>query len=686
MTCLVGKLIVGPGRAISAGPTSFLAVVFSCLRWLHRASSILLLLLFATPCVGQSWQHLGPPGGNVTSLETAHGIVYLGTPDGHIFGSSNRGERWELRARVSNRVDGVVQRIVADGGKRDRLLAAVWFQDVRQGGALFESVDGGWHWSSAGLVGEAVRALEHSESDPRVWVAGTRSGVFRSGDDARSWQRITRADDPELQNIDSLAIDPTNPEIIYVGTYHLPWKTLDGGKTWSSIASGMIDDSDVMSLHIDAKNPRRIFSSACSGIYRSDDAGLSWTKLQGIPYASRRTQQIIQDTKNPGTLYAATTQGLWRTSDYGENWKRITPQETIANALIVLADEKGARILVGMEAQGVMRSDDEASSFSDSNKGFSHRVIASIAADSSEPVHLLTRVEGFAGKLIETKDGGASWKEFPVALPPKPAAGLYSSSSGWWLSFADGGLARFDKQKGKWNFAKFRDALRRTIPSRKSSTRERSGGRPAARARIVLPQVTSFLESSGKILVATDDGLWASGQDESEFRRVAAKSLPRSIAYLSPGAQSALLAIAGNSVWTGDAGNILVWNQFATPQNAGRLLWLHEDSVSGIPIRVLGTQNGVFSTSENGEWRLVSNGLPAIASEPLSVSGSFWLLAMSNGGIYQSVDIGKTWQRVDTDAERGGTIGILPAPDHGFFIASKSEGLLRLSVAPPIDR
>ena len=90
----------------------------------------------------------------------------------------------------------------------------------------------------------------------------------------------------------------STPEIIYVGTYHLPWKTLDGGKTWSSIASGMIDDSDVMSLHIDAKNPRRIFSSACSGIYRSDDAGLSWTKLQGIPYASRRTQQIVQDTKN----------------------------------------------------------------------------------------------------------------------------------------------------------------------------------------------------------------------------------------------------------------------------------------------------------------------------------------------------------------------------------------------------
>jgi len=686
VTCLVRKLKVGPGRAVSAGPASFLAAGFSFLRWLHPSPSVVLLLVFATPCVGQSWQHLGPPGGNVTSLAAAHGIVYLGTPDGHIFGSSNRGERWELRGRVSGRLDGVVQRIVADGAKRDRLLAAVWFQGATEGGALFESLDGGWHWSAAGLPGEAVRALQHSESDPRVWVAGTRSGVFRSVDDARSWQRVTRADDPELQNIDSLAIDPTNPEIIYVGTYHLPWKTLDGGKTWSSIASGMIDDSDVMSLHIDAKNPRRIFSSACSGIYRSDDAGLSWTKLQGIPYASRRTQQIVQDTRNPGTLYAATTQGLWRTSDYGENWKRITPQETVANAVIVLADEKGARILAGMEAQGVLRSDDEASSFSDSNKGFSHRVIASIAADSRQPLHLLTRVLGFAGKLIETKDGGASWKEFPAALPPKPAASLYSSSSGWWLSFADGGLARFNEQKGNWKIVEFREAVPQAIPSRKSSSRARPGDRPAARARMVPPHLTAFLESSGKILVATDDGLWTSGQEGSEFRRVAAKSLPRSIAYLSPGAQGTLLAIAGNSVWTGDAGNAVVWNQFASPQNAGRLLWLREDSVNGIRIRILGTQNGVFATSKNGEWHLVSNGLPAIASEPLSVSGSVWLLAMSNGGIYQSVDIGKTWQRVDTDAERGGTIGILPVPDHGFFLASKSEGLLRLFVATPAER
>jgi photosystem II stability/assembly factor-like uncharacterized protein len=97
---------------------------------------------------------------------------------------------------------------------------------------------------------EAVRALEQSVSDPKSGVAGTRTGVFRSADDGQNWQQITRVDDAELLNVDSLAIDPRDARTIYVGTYHLPWKTTDGGKTWNSISAGMIDDSDIMSLRL----------------------------------------------------------------------------------------------------------------------------------------------------------------------------------------------------------------------------------------------------------------------------------------------------------------------------------------------------------------------------------------------------------------------------------------------------
>src|SRR5215471_4206347 len=264
----------GRGDGKLSAPAFFLAAI--------------VVMLPALPTRAQKWERLGPPGGIVISLAAGpDGTAYLGTPDGHVFASADRGEHWELRGRAGDRLDGVVVRIVPDPRAASRLLAALWFRGSA-GGGVFESKDGGRSWKLAGLGDQAVRALEQSLSEPKVWVAGTRTGVFRSVDDARSWQRITRADDLELQNVDSLAVDPRDSQTIYVGTYHLPWKTTDGGANWNAISAGMIDDSDVMSLHIDAREPRRIFSSACSGIYRSEDGGGSWTKLEGIPYASRR--------------------------------------------------------------------------------------------------------------------------------------------------------------------------------------------------------------------------------------------------------------------------------------------------------------------------------------------------------------------------------------------------------------
>jgi photosystem II stability/assembly factor-like uncharacterized protein len=672
----------GPEGELSAGPASFFKTGFSFLCAQLRAAAALLFLcpLLLFPCEGQVWQHLGPAGGNVISLTAAaDGSIYLGTADGHVFASSDRGEHWELRGRVGSRLDGVVQRIVAENGDPHRLLAGVRFQDSTQGGAVFESLDGARHWSSVGLAGEAVRALEHSESDPRVWIAGTRTGVFRSSDDARSWWRITPVDDPELQNVDSVAVDPGNPEIIYVGTYHLPWKTLDGGKTWASIASGMIDDSDVMSLRIDARDSRRIFSSACSGIYRSEDAGASWTKLQGIPYSSRRTQQIVQDPKDPRVLYAATTEGVWQTADYGESWRRSTPRETVANAMLVLPGTESTRVLAGMEAQGVLRSDDRGASFLPSNDGFSHRVIASLAARPGGPSHLLARADGFAGGLLETLDGGISWRALPAPAALKSPSGTYGTSSGFWLSFAQGGLAQFDSAKGQWRELPFREEIR-SANSTGRPTVARTAKRRTPRTRIVLPHVRFVLELPQKILVATDDGLWKCNNGESEFRRVPRGSLPRSVTSLSAGAGDSLLALAGNSAWMSDS-SALSWNAVAGPRNAGRLLWIREDPGNGEP-RTLGAENGVFAAAPDGSWRLLANGLPAIASTPLAVSGSVWLLAMSNAGVYQSADFGKSWQRIDSDAEQGTVSHLFAIPGGGFYVASQSEGLLRWSTAP----
>jgi photosystem II stability/assembly factor-like uncharacterized protein len=599
----------------------------------------------------------------VTSLAAASdGTVYLGTPDGHVFASGDSGEHWELRGRAGDRLDGVVQRIVVDARNPHRMLAALWFRDSR-GGGVFESGDGAKTWRLAGLQTEAVRALEQSASDRGVWIAGGRRGVFRSTDDAKSWQRITPAEDPELQNIDSLAIDPRDVQTVYVGTYHLPWKTTDGGKTWHSISAGMIDDSDVMSLRVDAQNPRRIFLSACSGIYRSEDGGESWTKLQGIPYSSRRTQQIVQDPANSQTLFAATTEGLWKTSDSGESWKRVTAREADANAVVVLPDRTGQILLAGTGAQGILRSDNGGTTFVASNGGFAHRVVTA-AAQAATGRDVLVQMEG-SPALMHSGDGGTTWTEMPAANPLGPVQKIFFASAVWWAAFSGGGLAEFDARLQRWREVPFREV--KTLARARRSAGSRTVTLPAK------PTVHFLVQYGGGLVASSRDALWILDEKKHQFRKAPAAGLPFPVASLSPGGNGGLLAIAAGELWSSESPG--AWKRLEPPAGAAGLLWVRGGSGFGSEM-LLGTPGGVFARERNG-WRLLARGLPSIASYAAACAESHCLIAMSNGGLYQSEESLQAFRRVDSDGERGRVNEILIEGKGSFLVGSEQEGMLR---------
>src|SRR5690242_15714893 len=219
-----------------------------------RRLSFSTLFVFAAAAVqAQTWKPLGPPGGDVPSLaaDPSHpGRLFLGTTDGHIFGSTDDGEHWTLLGRAGARQDSVITGMVVDPRDANLILASTRTQDPSAGGGIFRSADGGGTWSAAGLEGQAVRALAIAPSDADILVAGTLDGIYQSRDAGKSWERISPEHHQELRNLDSLAVDPRDPETIYAGTFHLPWETTDGGRTWRPIHEGMIDDSDVMSLFL----------------------------------------------------------------------------------------------------------------------------------------------------------------------------------------------------------------------------------------------------------------------------------------------------------------------------------------------------------------------------------------------------------------------------------------------------
>ena len=159
----------------------------------------------------------------------------------------------------------------------------------------------------------------------------------------------------EIHEIESLAVDPTDPQIVYAGTWHLPWKTEDGGATWHNIKKGLIDDSDVFSIIIDPGKRRTVFLSACSGIYKSETAGELFRKIQGIPSTARRTRVLMQDPENHEVVYAGTTEGLYKTQDSGKTFQSLTGPDVIVNDVFVDPGDSN-HVLLATDRSGVLAS------------------------------------------------------------------------------------------------------------------------------------------------------------------------------------------------------------------------------------------------------------------------------------------------------------------------------------------
>jgi photosystem II stability/assembly factor-like uncharacterized protein len=607
---------------------------------------------------------MGPVGGDVRALtsDPAHPeVLYMGTTDGAIFASRDSGAGWEPIGVAGADQNAVVTAIIVDPRDSARLYAATWTREAAgEGGGVFRSRDGGATWRDAGLAGHAVRALAQAASDPAVLVAGALDGVFLSRDSGESWQRVTPVGDTELRNFDSLAIDPRNPLVIYAGTFHLPWKTTDGGGHWTPIHAGMIDDSDVLSLVTDAEDPQRIFASACSGIYRSDDGGAAWAKLEGIPYSSRRTPVIRQDAARPAILYAGTTEGLWTTADGGASWRRISPRSWVINSMVILPrDREGgeSRLLLGTEQHGVLASDDGGASFHTSNEGFHHHRIVSLAVDPQNAARAAAVLENAPDALLMTADGGKNWAAMSAGLDGEVVRRIFSAPTGWWAALASGGFARFDAQRNAWGrVGVVRDA------SAAISASDSPRGENELRA--FRAAVNDMFFADAAWFAATERGLFVSHDAGRSWTGLPFGSgeLPvRSVRASSDGVRIRLVS-SGGMIFSEDAGRTWAWHDLPLESGGAiRLEWTADNILLAV------ARSGLYISRNAGiNWSKAQAGLPGGLADALLARPDIWLVSMQAAGSYLSRDEGATWTRIKQGASAITAGGVARSGDGPF--------------------
>ena len=178
------------------------------------------------------------------------------------------------------------------------------------GSGLFKSVDGGEHWTELtgrpglpkGLKGRIGLAVSPAEGE-RVWaqVEAEDGGLFRSDDGGATWKLMT--DDRNLRQrawyYSHIFADPQDEDTVYALNVGM-WKSTDGGKTFTAIATPHGDNHD---LWIDPSNPRRMIEGNDGGACVSFTGGLSWSSIYNQPTA--QFYHVTADTRFPYRLYGA---------------------------------------------------------------------------------------------------------------------------------------------------------------------------------------------------------------------------------------------------------------------------------------------------------------------------------------------------------------------------------------------
>ena len=232
-------------------------------------------------------------------------------------------------------------------------------------------------------------------SQPCVFFIGVNNGgVWKTTDCGNTWQPIFEG---QTQSIGALAITPSNPDIIYVGSgegLRRPdlsigdglYKSIDGGKSWSHL--GLRDGEQIGSILVDPRNPERLFVAVLGhpygpnperGIYRSLDGGQNFTKVLfknddvgGIdlafdPRDSNKIYASLWASRRPpwtvSSNYEGPGSGLFKSDDGGNTWRELTKGFPAKHARISIAiapsdpDRMYSTVDVD-DAGGVYRSDD----------------------------------------------------------------------------------------------------------------------------------------------------------------------------------------------------------------------------------------------------------------------------------------------------------------------------------------
>jgi photosystem II stability/assembly factor-like uncharacterized protein len=297
-------------------------------------------------------------------------------------------------------------------------------------------------------MGGRIADIAVSPRDGNTWyVAVGSGGIWKTENAGVTWRPIF--DDQPSYSIGCVTLDPSNPDVVWVGTgenvsgRHVGWgdgvyKSLDGGHTWQRM--GLERSEHIGKIVVDPRSSDVVYVAAEGplwasggerGLYKTTDGGESWSQVLAIDDDTGVTDVEV-DPRNPDVLYAAAYQrrrhiwsllaggpgsGIHKSTNGGETWRRLEtglPKGDMGKIGLAVSpanpDVVYATIEANEKGRGLYRSRDRGERWERRNEYISNgtgpHYYQEIVA-SPHDVDLVYQMDVF---LHVTRDGGATFE------------------------------------------------------------------------------------------------------------------------------------------------------------------------------------------------------------------------------------------------------------------------------------
>ncbi|HEY8690825.1 MAG TPA: hypothetical protein VIM07_16430 [Chitinophagaceae bacterium] len=345
----------------------------------------------------------------------------------------------------------------------------------------------------AGMSGRVTTIDAVNSNTDIIYVGAASGGVWKTENGGTTWTSVF--DDQPTLNIGSIAIQQSNPSVVWVGTGEGNprnsislgdgiYKSLDAGKTWKLM--GLEKTKCIHRIIIDPTNPNIVYAGAIGnpyaehperGVYKTTDGGETWSKVLYTNDTSG-VADMAMDPSNPNKLLVAMWQhrrtpwsfnsggkgsGLYMTLDGGKSWKKQgkedgIPDGDLGRIGLAFSASQSSRVYAMIEAtkNGLYKSDDG---------GFKWELV------NSDPAYVTTRSFYFQDIRVDPKNENRLYSLYqPIAITEDagktfrviaPMDKIHADHHAMWISpndpsfileGGDGGLSASHDKGKTWKF------------------------------------------------------------------------------------------------------------------------------------------------------------------------------------------------------------------------------------------